>query len=54
MKSYYVLFTYKGKKVCSTYKRAESGADAELMAEFSLIAHYPNVSYDSVKATPAE
>lgn len=54
MKSYYVLFTNKGQKVCSTYKRAESAADAEMMAEFSLICHYPNVSYDSVKATPAE
>lgn len=54
MKSYYVEFSYKGQRVCSTYMRAESGYDAEMMAEFALIAHYPNVSYDSVKATPAE
>lgn len=54
MKSYYVLFTYKGKKVCYTYRRASSPEEAEEMAEFGLMCHYPNVRYDSVKATPAE
>lgn len=47
MKAYYVMFYNEGKKVCGTWKRTENKEDACIMAEFSLMCHFPNVSYTS-------
>lgn len=47
MKSYYVMFYNGNKKVCGVWKRTENKEDACIMAEFSLMCHFPNVSYTS-------
>ena len=49
MRSYYVMFYNNGNKVCGTWIRANNADDACMMAEFSLMCHYPNVSYTSCK-----
>ena len=46
MKSYYVMFYHKNKKICGCWKRANSGEEATMMAEFALMGRYPNVEYD--------
>ena len=51
---YKVMFYYQSKPVCVTLQRAATPDDAALMAEFRLIALYPNVSYDNVKAFESE
>jgi len=47
MKDYIILFTLKGKKICTCHKKAEDEDQALLDAEFSLICKYPNVKYDN-------
>ena len=47
MKRYYVMFYNENKAVCGTYQSANNKEEACLMAEFTLICHYPNVEYTS-------
>ena len=41
------MFYNGNEKVCGTWKRANNEDEACMMAEMSLICHYPNVSYTS-------
>lgn len=47
MKAYYVMFYNGSKPICGTWKRANNKEDACMMAEFALIARFPNVVYTS-------
>lgn len=47
MKAYYVMFYNDDKKLCGIWRRAEDKEEACLMAEFALIARFPNVVYTS-------
>lgn len=48
-KSYYIIFYNGYDKVCGTEKRAKDKEEAIMMAEFSIMAHYPNVEYTHCK-----
>ena len=47
MKTYYVMFYNNNKKVCGTWKRAKDKDEACMLADFSIMCHYPNVEYTS-------
>lgn len=54
MKSYYIGFYKNNKMVCGKYQKADNRESAITLAEFSLLCHYSNVEYDSVKIVREE
>lgn len=51
MKSYYIMFYNNYEKICGCRKQARDEEHASLLAEFSLICHYPNALYDKIECS---
>ena len=50
MEKFFVVFYYKGKKICSCWKEGKDKEDAVMNAEWALACKYPDVLFDEVRA----